>query len=414
MIKKILLLSLIAIALIGLPLTVFLTQQKQQTQSEASGSTTLYFQPTSTASSPIAKQNGDTVSLDVMVDPGSNAVSILKLHLHYDPTKFQAVNQNPFTVNQSTFSTIIEGPINDLNNGNIYISVSIGSDTTKAIRNAPARVGTLQLKAIQPTSNEPTTVSFGSVSAAYSVAVTDQASQNVLATTTPAYLTIGSVSTITSQPSATSTPAPSATSTPIPTLLPTTTSIPSATPTGEQQETRFALTIFLHSIGASGDNANPNSTLSNKNPLRPTRTVFVSIYNASNQLVTTKPATVSYDTQTGNFKGIVSLGNNLAADNYIVKVKTDSFLQRRVGIVSLVPLTQMNLPATTLVTGDDNNDNVINILDYNVLIGCYSDLLPATSCDTNKKLMTDFNDDGNVNQFDYNLFLREIAVQNGD
>jgi hypothetical protein len=48
-----------------------------------------------------------------------------------------------------------------------------------------------------------------------------------------------------------------------------------------------------------------------------------------------------------------------------------------------------------------------------LLIGCYSDFSPAKSCTSANKLLTDLNDDGNVNQTDYNLFLREISVQNG-
>jgi len=62
-----------------------------------------------------------------------------------------------------------------------------------------------------------------------------------------------------------------------------------------------------------------------------------------------------------------------------------------------------------MVTGDINNDNQINILDYNILMGCYSDLLPAVSCNGGDSLLADLTDDGNVNQFDYNLFLRELG-----
>jgi hypothetical protein len=109
------------------------------------------------------------------------------------------------------------------------------------------------------------------------------------------------------------------------------------------------------------------------------------------------------------------MGMNLTTGDYTVKVKTDSYLQRRIpAIVHIVAGSQVNLPTVTLVAGDSNGDNTINILDYNMLIGCYSDLLPATFCDDAKKLLTDLNDDSNVNQVDYNLFLREITVQNGD
>ena len=61
-----------------------------------------------------------------------------------------------------------------------------------------------------------------------------------------------------------------------------------------------------------------------------------------------------------------------------------------------------------------NNDNKLDILDYNTLIGCYSDLAAATSCNYTQKTASDLNDDGTVNQFDYNLFLRETAIQPGE
>lgn len=46
---------------------------------------------------------------------------------------------------------------------------------------------------------------------------------------------------------------------------------------------------------------------------------------------------------------------------------------------------------------------------------CYSDIAPAISyIDPAKKLRADITDDGNVNQFDYNLFLRELTNISGE
>jgi hypothetical protein len=53
--------------------------------------------------------------------------------------------------------------------------------------------------------------------------------------------------------------------------------------------------------------------------------------------------------------------------------------------------------------GDINEDNVLNILDYNLLLNCYSDLSPQRGpCDANQKAAADLTDDGRVQQFDYN------------
>ena len=68
----------------------------------------------------------------------------------------------------------------------------------------------------------------------------------------------------------------------------------------------------------------------------------------------------------------------------------------------------------SMVTGDANLDNKLSILDYNILLDCYSDLLAAKNCSDQRKLqLSDFTDDGKVNEFDYNLFLRELSTQGG-
>jgi hypothetical protein len=56
---------------------------------------------------------------------------------------------------------------------------------------------------------------------------------------------------------------------------------------------------------------------------------------------------------------------------------------------------------------------MVNALDYNTIIECFSDLLSKT-CNDKTRLVADLNDDDKVNQVDYNLLLREISVQNGD
>jgi hypothetical protein len=77
--------------------------------------------------------------------------------------------------------------------------------------------------------------------------------------------------------------------------------------------------------------------------------------------------------------------------------------------------------AQGLVTGDINMDNHLSILDYNVLMSCLNDpdINPSdhTACNGNADFVkrADLEDNGVVNKFDYNLFLREISkVPDGD
>ena len=201
---------------------------------------------------------------------------------------------------------------------------------------------------------------------------------------------------------------------------PTPTTIVTITPTSGPTVTTGVgtlvnLNILLHGIGSSGDNTNQvNFNLSNQNPAHTTRTASVSVYDASNTLLTSTSGSVNFDTTSGSYKGTVNLGSALTTGVYTIKVKTDQHLYRLVaGIQTLTAGQTNNLPITDLVAGDTNDDNKVNILDYNALIGCYSDLSPAISCNPTLKLQTDLTDDSSVNQVDYNLFLREIATQPG-
>jgi hypothetical protein len=96
-------------------------------------------------------------------------------------------------------------------------------------------------------------------------------------------------------------------------------------------------------------------------------------------------------------------------------LKLHNVLSRRApGIVTIGQGTTITLPRTALVPGDVNGDNTMNILDYNLLIGCYSDLLPAPHCPAAIKPLAELNDDGNVNQFDYNIILKAFLNRAGD
>jgi hypothetical protein len=200
--------------------------------------------------------------------------------------------------------------------------------------------------------------------------------------------------------------------TPSPTL-PVATATPVPTVTVAPGSTAVSLNLLLHGIGKGGDSANPNSG-GNPSPRRTQRNVTVEVYNSQNQLILTKQGNVSFGAANGNFTGQVDLGTTIATGVYSVKVKTTQFLNTLVpGIQSLTQGTVNQLPATVLVNGDIDGNNTLNILDYNILMGCYSDFEPAKSCTAANKSLSDLDDDGDVNQYDYNLFLREITNRAG-
>jgi hypothetical protein len=236
----------------------------------------------------------------------------------------------------------------------------------------------------------------------------ESANSNIFTVTFPAAIPTPTPTNTLPPPSPTPSPTPiSPTSTPIPTVTPT----PMITVT--PASTTIALKLLLHGLGKGGDTANPNGG-GNPNPRRPQRSVTVEILNSQNQLVLTKQGTITFNSSAGNFTGQVDLGSTLATGAYTVKVKTPQFLRTLVpGIQNLTAGTSNQLPVTILVNGDINGDNTLNILDYNILMGCYSDFLPPTSCTNENKILTDLDDDGVTNQFDYNLFLRELTNREG-
>jgi parallel beta-helix repeat protein len=188
---------------------------------------------------------------------------------------------------------------------------------------------------------------------------------------------------------------------------------PSPSATVAPGSTQLVVSLLLHGLGKAGDSTNPSSSLS-ATPKHADRTVTVEVLDTQNKLITTKTGTVTYSDSLGGFSGTVNLGTGFTSGSYQIKVKTPQTLKAVVeGIQTISSGNTKTLPVTTLITGDVNGDNALNILDYNIINGCFSDLLPAAACTDANKVLADLNDDGAVNQFDYNLFVREILTQAG-
>ncbi len=395
--KKILIVGFALLLLISIPLTLSLMSQRQETRQRAAGSTTLSFEPASATATPLTKKIGEEITMDLVVEPGTNLVTFVKYQITFDPTKIQLKATNPIVLNSAVFSSV-EGPVTTANS--IAQSISIGSDPTKAIQ-TKTKIGTITFNAIASTNGTPTTVAFGTMTQALSAGQNDQASQNVLSSTSPALIAIDGTGT------------PAATLQPQPTV----------------DGTAISFNLFLHGIGAAGDNPNPTgNSLSNKEPVTPQRNLNVEVFDTNNQIIASASAPVTYDSAQGTFVGTMSLGKNVPSGNYNIKVKADRYLRRIVpGIQQLQANVVNELPDTQLVAGDTNNDNFLNVLDYNALLDCgYGELKPLPVADANSKFNTevckvhtpvinvDVNDNGVVDSIDYNLFLRELSVQNGD
>jgi hypothetical protein len=162
----------------------------------------------------------------------------------------------------------------------------------------------------------------------------------------------------------------------------------------------------------------------NPHPLHKSRPLTLQIFNASNAKVfdnSGNPATASLVSGTGDrYVTTITLpgtwpANAQAAPAYLVKVRLDyTLFAQAPGIVLIQGGMSNGTPTTSLIVGDINQDNVLNNTDYNLLMNCYSDLLPPRGpCTSQDKRAADLNDDGAVNQFDYNLYLKEVQNVGG-
>jgi hypothetical protein len=212
--KKIFLLGFIIVILIAIPFSVYIAQQRQRTTTQAAKSTVLSFEP----AGPTVKVS-ETLTFNVVLDPGTgstaNQVSFVKLSISFDPEKFTTVADSlkPNPASPNTLTSVLEDAV--YTSGKATISLSIGADPTKVVT-TKTKIAILQLKALSATNadNPKTSVVFDSVPSTQvlSIASSDQTSENVLSTTTPATVTINPASTSTS--TSTSSPTPTVTAAP--------------------------------------------------------------------------------------------------------------------------------------------------------------------------------------------------------
>ncbi len=204
---------------------------------------------------------------------------------------------------------------------------------------------------------------------------------------------------------------PTPTAAPTPTRSPTIVPNPTARPA--QGDTILQLTLLLHGIGKGGDNSNPQS-VGNTLIGHPQRTVTLEVFNARGELLISQQGIVTYQTGAGNFTGYVDIGPNFPSGPYTIKVRTSGYLRKQLGgITQITTNTSTQMPVAIMTTGDANDDNRLNILDYNQFVNCFDLSLRASKCAPVVFTRTDFNDDSYVNGVDYNLFLREVWIQSG-
>lgn len=179
--KKIFLLGFIVVLLIAIPLTVYLAQQQQKTKSGAAPSTTLSFTPVNQSTTV-----DQTISFDIMVNPGSNQVSFVKFTIVYDGTKLSTAEAGLVPNTATGLPNVAGGPTYESNT--VTITLNVGSSPQNSLT-LPTKLGTISFKAIAPTQGTPTEITFRD-SQAMSVGGESSFSENVLSSTGRATVTI--------------------------------------------------------------------------------------------------------------------------------------------------------------------------------------------------------------------------------
>ncbi len=191
-------------------------------------------------------------------------------------------------------------------------------------------------------------------------------------------------------------------------------STPTPTPTSSSSASiTFNTKLYLTGIGS------PSGTF---NPIHPQRNAVITLFDTNNMLIATRTGEISYASASGSFTSTITSGqSNIPAGNYIVKIQTPQFLRKQYpGIFTIQSPGMLTLPSLTMTTGDINLDNVLNILDYNMIIDCYNTKISSEECKASPHYansvgpLADLNDDGIVDGIDYNLFIRSLATQEGD
>jgi hypothetical protein len=207
--KKVLLIGFILVLLIAIPVTVFLVQQQQKTQSGAVAATTISILPPSQP--PI--NVGDSVTLKVEVDPATatttNQVSLVSFTLNYDSNKLATDGAGFVVSGAPNLLTVVKGPT--YTDSSVTVTLSANNNPQAVIRTT-TDIATITFKALANTDTAPTQITFGSNTQVLSLGTSDQFNENVLASANPAALIIsgGSVSpTPTLTPTPTTTPTPS-------------------------------------------------------------------------------------------------------------------------------------------------------------------------------------------------------------
>lgn len=219
--KKVFLYITIGIALLAVPITVYVVGQNQDTRKRAAPASTLAFSPSATT-----VKAGDKFTLAVKLDTAANQVGLIQLRIVYDPAYLEAED-----ITNDIFAPSIRVSKKIDPNGKVSISVG-AKDNTHPI-NGSGTIAVLSMKALKASAT-PILVKF-TPSPDTTANALNETDTDVIIGRSPAAITItgtnGTVPTTTTTPKLTLTPVltPKTTTSLLPVVSPTLAATTSAT-----------------------------------------------------------------------------------------------------------------------------------------------------------------------------------------
>lgn len=160
--------------------------------------------------------------------------------------------------------------------------------------------------------------------------------------------------------------------------------------------------ISLNGIG------NNTKVGQNNKPLNPLIATSIELQTPDKKDFRFVNSSLLFDPDSGKYDQIVPLGGNIPAGTYKVKVRTNNSLWKDAGTINLNPGQKTDLPNLNLVSGDLNQDNRLDLSDYNAIITCITN----KNCSTGN--IADLNQDGKFDEEDLNILYSNFKTRNGD
>ncbi|MCL5970796.1 MAG: hypothetical protein M1450_04845 [Patescibacteria group bacterium] len=395
--SKILNFAVLAIIVVGIPFTVYIAQRQQEMRQRAAEPGIKTFNNCST-------MQGATCVEGSSCDP--NSFYNMPASPIYSCGDYYHTCCYPYHPGGDQTPT----PVPTYSRQTCPVGTSIGS--SKYYCNATCGAGDFDFSSSLSCSTSGQKCCFGTHAPTPTVTVTATPSPSPSLSPSPSPTPTTTV-TVSPSPSVSPSVSPSISISPSPSV--------SVTPGG----TSLVLDLKLQGIGLTGAD--------NNDPKTKTRAVKIEIFNSNTttqSLVGTINSNVNYDSGTGTFTGTIPIPDIQTGD-YALKISSPKYLRKLVGrdtnrsIQRLINGRSNPIPQTILIVGDINNDNQLDIEDWNIWNVCHNKTMdtpiPLQGISGNCNI-TDLNDDGEVdsnrgakiNMEDYKWLFNSFEMQTGD